>query len=107
MCDRRGGMELRSSWLGARAKARARGRAWVGWRRRTVGSARALDAAARRSRSSARKSVYWGMFLSRSPSLRVDAREAGEEGTGQSMDGGDARGALLVPPAPGRPRGRG
>ena len=76
--------------------------AWVG-RRRTVGPARALDAAARRSRSSARKSVYWGMFLSRSPSLRVDAREAGEEGTGQSMDGGDARAALLVPPALGRP----
>ena len=60
-----------------------------------MGSARALDAAARRSRSSARKSVYWGMFLSRSPSLRVDARgEAGEGGTGQSMDGGDARGCV-------------
>lgn len=73
-----------------------------------MGSARALDAAARRSRSSARKSVYWGMFLSRSPSLRVDAREAGEVGTGQSMDGGDARGCVVVGSAGvGAARGRG
>ena len=38
---------------------------WWDWVMRVV----ALDAASRRSRSSARKSVYWGIFLSRSPSL--------------------------------------